>query len=538
MDDTRASELLSQNLTAIYGYAFSKLYDKSKAEDVACEIVCEIIGSAKKLKNEEAFWGFAWRIAENTFRRFLRREELIRRSEQQERTDEDDRSGGCNVIERDFIEREEKEEKLYLLRRELSLLGRVHREVCVAYYIDNRSCSQIAKEQNISVEMVKQHLFKTRRLLKEGIGMTRALGEKSYNPGTFRLDFWGDYNRYGDIFKRKMPGAIALTAYSAPVTAEEISVELGVSMPYLEEEIQTLEDAGILLKTGNKYRTNLVILTDEYEKEFARQTEGSYKELALGIFEQVKELLPRIREMDFRGREYDDNRLLAGILNIAMVRAYIRTKEKSPIGTPRKLALGGSGWIFGYDNDYSNHHYCGITMETWNQAKTAWFSAENYNVFKSCQLYEHYRMKERAEGMCDAILGKEADRGNETLPHLIEGGFIRCEEGRLSANFPVFDRKVFAQLCDICKPVSEAVADCMIDRSNRAEKLLKTCVPEAVKDQCGEITKIHHRLEVMALLMEALIADGKITVPQEKTPLCVWGVRNEDFLRSENTKAS
>ena len=28
MTDKRASELLSENLTAIYGYAFSKLYDK------------------------------------------------------------------------------------------------------------------------------------------------------------------------------------------------------------------------------------------------------------------------------------------------------------------------------------------------------------------------------------------------------------------------------------------------------------------------------------------------------------------------------
>lgn len=524
MDDTRASELLSQNLTAIYGYAFSKLYDKSKAEDVACEIVCEIIGSAKNLKNEEAFWGFAWRIAENTFRRFLRREELIRRIEQQEQTDSDDMSGGYNVIEQDYIEKEEKDERLYLLRRELSLLGRIHREVCVAYYIDNRSCAQIAREQNISVEMVKQHLFKTRRLLKEGIGMTRALGEKSYNPGTFRLDFWGDQNRYGNLCKRKMPGAIVLTAYPAPVTAEEISTELGVSMPYLEEEIEALEDAGLLVKTGNKYRTNLVIITEEYEKEFVKRTEHIYKELAPGIFEKIKEMLPRIRELEFHGREYDDNRLLAGVLNIAMVRAYISTKKKSPIGAPRRLPLGGNGWIYGYDNDFSCCHFHGITMETWNKAQTAWFSAENYRAVEACQLYEHTYFRDRAEAMCSAVLEEAADRENQTLPDLIEAGFIRCEDGRLSANFPVFGKETFSQLCDMLKPVSEAVADCMIEISDEAERLLKTCVPEAVKDQCGDIAKIHHRLDVMAFLMEALIADGLITVPEEKTPLCVWGV--------------
>ena len=29
----------------------------------ASEIVCEILASVKNLEKEEAFWGFAWRIA-------------------------------------------------------------------------------------------------------------------------------------------------------------------------------------------------------------------------------------------------------------------------------------------------------------------------------------------------------------------------------------------------------------------------------------------------------------------------------------------
>ena len=76
MTDKRASELLSENLTAIYGYAFSRLHDKDKVDDLASEIVCEILIPARNLQNEEAFWGFAWKIAENTFRRFIRKSEL------------------------------------------------------------------------------------------------------------------------------------------------------------------------------------------------------------------------------------------------------------------------------------------------------------------------------------------------------------------------------------------------------------------------------------------------------------------------------
>ena len=124
MTDKRASELLSKNLTAIYGYAFSKLYDKDKVDDLSSEIVYEIIVSARNLQNEEAFWGFAWKIAENTFRRFIRRRQLA--AQTVELTEE-------NVCvydlsqEQEYIETEPESEEIYLLRRELSLLKKTHR---------------------------------------------------------------------------------------------------------------------------------------------------------------------------------------------------------------------------------------------------------------------------------------------------------------------------------------------------------------------------------------------------------------------------
>lgn len=84
--------------------------------------------------------------------------------------------------------------------------------------------------------------------------MTRKLGEKCYNPGIFRLDFWGDKNKYDGLFNRKLPGSIVLAAYYEPMTAEALSMELGVSMPYLEEEIEILEAAGMLKRMGISIR--------------------------------------------------------------------------------------------------------------------------------------------------------------------------------------------------------------------------------------------------------------------------------------------
>ncbi|MBS6475686.1 MAG: hypothetical protein KH354_06865 [Clostridiales bacterium] len=43
MNTTQVGELLSANLTSIYGFAFARLHDKEKVDDLASEIVCTIM---------------------------------------------------------------------------------------------------------------------------------------------------------------------------------------------------------------------------------------------------------------------------------------------------------------------------------------------------------------------------------------------------------------------------------------------------------------------------------------------------------------
>ena len=163
MTEAQAAEWISEHMTALYGYAFARLYNKSDVDDLVSEIICALLSSARRLRDDGAFHGFVWRTAENTFRKF------IRRAARDGETWADD--GGPNGVyapsaEDAYMEGEEKDRMLFLLRRELALLSKTHREICLAYYADRKSCSRIAEEQGISVEMVKYHLFKTRRLLK------------------------------------------------------------------------------------------------------------------------------------------------------------------------------------------------------------------------------------------------------------------------------------------------------------------------------------------------------------------------------------
>lgn len=267
-------------------------------------------------------------------------------------------------------------------------------------------------------------------------------------------------------------------------------------------------------------------MTDAYEKEFVKNTSSIYAEVAESVFDKAVSLLPQIRALNFNGNDYDDNRLLFGILNLVFVKGYMLARNKSPLGNPNMLPLGCNGWIFGYDNDYTNHHFYGVTMETWNKNGTAWYSAENYRIIKESQMYDHYDFCNKTEALCNAILGEDANKENPTLPWLIENKFILCENNKLSANFIVFERDIFDKVTYILSNIIEEVANCMINISDKAEKILAEHAPASLKSQCGDIAKIHHRLDVAAFLMEELIKENKLIVPNEKTPLCIWGVKH------------
>ena len=290
MDSIKLEQLITENMNSIFGFALTRLGNVIEAEDLASDILYEIIKSAKSLKDEERFWGFMWRIAENTYMDYLRKKsrECKRTAELDENISDESESALDEII---------KKEELNILRRELSLLSKQYRDSTVLYYIENLSCSEISKKLQISTEMVKYYLFRARKIIREGMNMERLYGEKSYCPNIFEIDFWGtkagDDREYRDFQTRKIKGNILLTAYYSPVTLQEISIELGVALPYLEDEIKLLMDRRYLVCNNGKYLTNIPIFTLDCTKTI----DGKLKELTDSTAEKFISVVD-----DFNGR--------------------------------------------------------------------------------------------------------------------------------------------------------------------------------------------------------------------------------------------
>lgn len=209
MSKERAVKFVEEHLKTIFAYALSRVSRKEDAEDLTNDIIVAILQNADRLKNPDAFYGYVWGIAANTYRNFLKKRSRIICEEPDD-----------NLTDHyDFTKELEEQETISVLRREVALLSREYRECAIAYYYEELSCTEIARKYHLSLEMVKYYLFKTRKILKEGICMEREFGEKSFRPApfTFHTIFTGSFNQeYRDLFARKLPGQILL---SAPITA-------------------------------------------------------------------------------------------------------------------------------------------------------------------------------------------------------------------------------------------------------------------------------------------------------------------------------
>lgn len=182
-------------------------------------------------------------------------------------------------------------EQMALLRRKLAFIKSDYRNIVVAYYIENKSVRDIASSLSLSKSAVEQRLHRARIILKEGMDMAREFGKLSYNPENVAFVMNGMVGKSGEpwnYISRSLCKNILLAAYRTPSTAEELAMEVGVALPYMEEELSTLVDATLMKKNGNKYETNIFIVSAEAQEKIYAHLRGITPELTKAVIEAME----------------------------------------------------------------------------------------------------------------------------------------------------------------------------------------------------------------------------------------------------------
>lgn len=292
---TSAETFANEYLGKVFYFCLKKTGNDADAEELSSDICYEVLASLKNGAVPEIFDAWVWTVARRRWAKFAARK-YYREPEQVDIRDYDDMLASSDDVERDVILSED----LALLRRELAFIRSEYRNILVSHYVDEMSVSEIARVQNIPVGTVKTRLQKSRKILKEGMNMARTFGVRSYKPEDIAFGSSGFFNSFSpwSLVQRKIPKNILLEASNNPSTIEELAMELGIAVPYMEEEVNILEDGELLKKVeGNKYITNFFIMPRECQEEIDElcytYSERNYKtlwQLAGKATQRAKEL--------------------------------------------------------------------------------------------------------------------------------------------------------------------------------------------------------------------------------------------------------
>ncbi len=264
-------ELVKDYAEKLFYFCLKKTGQHYDAEDLCSEILLCVMESLNKGMVPEHFSAYVWQVARNQYARWAenkqRKSKAVTGSDIGDYELEDTREN----TEDELIRREE----LALLRRELAFISAEYRNLLVAYYLKNKSVREIVLTTGLPKGTVESKLHRGRNILKVAMNMAREFGVRSYNPEeiTFvnNCSAFGENGQPWSILRHGLYKNIFLEAYNNPSTAEELSLELGVALPYMEEELQFLASETFLVKTGNKYETDFPIISRETQEKIAER---------------------------------------------------------------------------------------------------------------------------------------------------------------------------------------------------------------------------------------------------------------------------
>lgn len=106
---------------------------------------------------------------------------------------------------------------------------------------------------------------------------------------------------------------------------------------------------------------------------------------------------------------------------------------------------------------------------------------------------------------------------------------ITVKDGILNANFPTFTSKENHLIREDLKPLTDRVVTCMDEICSSAAALFSKHTPKELKKYCEQLAYVRYQADAMGIIVENLVDDGYLTVPEKRTNLCVYGVKKKSF---------
>lgn len=449
----------------VYGYAVNHTYSREEADELSQEILFTAVRELPKLKNENKFEPWLWRIAENVTKSFRRRMGKQRAMYSYDVPE--------NLPYADSFTDDDGIEEVYdSLRTKVAMLSVIYRDIIILHYYDGLSTKEISRRLGIPEGTVTWRLSEARRKLKkECIEMQ----ESALRPVKMKLDIYGRGNFDGK--KVPFPNVyiddalsqnILYNCYEEAHNVEELAKLCGVPAYYVEERIDNLmKREAIASASKGKYRTDFIIWSDKY----GIYCEEKAEKALLPVMDQMLEALKNIAETAGRIDFYKAGKGEKDLFYLYSVMAFSHMSQRCctlPY-PPIKEKSDGYEWCYIGNMETGKHKRIRIMMQHGANLKSR--GGYSHTVYCPDGFPMRQMMFDECINACEDILTEGNSKDIYAVTLAIQDGYIkRNQDGSFFVMVPAFTREQKAEFDSIAERYLKPL---MEDYQAAVEKFLK-----------------------------------------------------------------
>jgi len=485
--DNELTQLLTSQLDRLYRFAYNRLHDEGAAEDLTQDIVECAIRAYHKIDDPDRRIPWLWGIARNVYLR------TVSAKSRRETPSEDvimiiDSTGvSYETPETDVIRREE----CANLRRAVSYLSKMYRDVCVMHWLEEKDYRTIAEELGIPLSSVKWRLNQSKVRLKEEL-MKMDYMENGYRKAVklyMNMGGWvghegplGLYDGADTALSGLLAQNICIAAYEKPKNVTEIASEIGCAADYIEDALAALVEARCVTQTKDRYQTNFPILDATACQEIFVKGFKLCLEQADEIVDALLALGDEIKQIGFCGSEKPFGDLLCMMLHTLSCETMNDFFDVDNLPFTSLIDGDRKWYVLGMlsnPRDFYSSYGFGMNSAAYmnGDVKEICIVSEytedtrSYNQHMIEQFYRFYN-----EGICpeDYLCAK-----------LVENGKLRRNGDTYEIIVPVIshERGEYAKLVEVLEPVRELVAKLQSELFERSCTLMKKYIPDHLASQ-------------------------------------------------------
>lgn len=530
MDD-QIKVYIHEYMEKIFYFSLKKTGNETEAEDLTQDISLCILAELKKDVIPVNFPAWVWKIAKNRYSKWA--DNKHKRNHYVSGTD----IGEFEIADEASTENEiAHKETLSLLRRELAFITSDYRNILIAFYLEDKKAKDIATDLNLPEGTVRNKLFRARNILKEGMNMAREFGVKSYKPEDLNFIFNGLHGKNNEpwcYLSKSLCKNIMLEAYGCPSTIDELAMEVGVALPYMEEEVNELVSATLMKKIGSKYETDFVIVSKKTQEKI-------YKHL-YSISSALTEAI--IKSADFEkeylnclgGKQPEEDRRWALLMSETdSIGSYASDFNKTPAYDLSKYPLGPWGhtlrpnsgeWdILGMETYngkspmYVSLYGCVSTSEE-KDLPDIHFRHFTFQAFGQ-ELFNQSLSYMDGQALVSVAKGEASKVEPSIINRLMKNGYISKVDNSFIPNFTVIYKercqKMPPDIYDKWEQLRYKARDIAAEHYKFCRELIMKEIPNTLKDNAFQID--HACANIFGLrgaVVEEALRIGYLTVPQD-----------------------